>query len=95
MKLYFIMLTIYTEQYQRNYVKLHSSMRYGPLKRILFKSIMVSITLLVHLTWDDENYYLIAFDQKDSKIKHYRVDKMIHMDLIKEERLGREHFYKL
>ena len=44
------------------------------------------------LTWDDENYYLIAFDQKDSKIKHYRVDKMIHMDLIKEERLGREHF---
>lgn len=44
------------------------------------------------LTWDDENYYLIAFDEKDSQIKHYRVDKMIHMDMIKEERLGREHF---
>lgn len=28
------------------------------------------------LTWKDENYYLIAFDDKDEKIKHFRVDKM-------------------
>lgn len=28
------------------------------------------------LSWDDENYYLIAFDERDNKIKHYRVDKM-------------------
>ena len=28
------------------------------------------------LSWDDENYYLIAFDASENKIKHYRVDKM-------------------
>jgi len=26
------------------------------------------------LTWDDENYYLIAFDETAGVIKHYRVD---------------------
>ena len=30
------------------------------------------------LTWDDENYYLIAFDEKANMIKHYRVDKMLY-----------------
>ena len=28
------------------------------------------------LTWDDENYYLVAFDTKTEMIRHYRVDKM-------------------
>ncbi len=28
------------------------------------------------LTWDDENYYLIAYDKEDEKLKHFRVDKM-------------------
>lgn len=28
------------------------------------------------LAIDDENYYLIGYDSKDKKIKHYRVDKM-------------------
>lgn len=28
------------------------------------------------LTWKDENYYLVAYEEKDHKIKHYRVDKM-------------------
>lgn len=28
------------------------------------------------LTWDDENYYLIAFDKEAEKLKHFRVDKM-------------------
>lgn len=28
------------------------------------------------LTWDDENYYLIAYDSQEEKIKHYRVDKI-------------------
>ena len=31
------------------------------------------------LVWDDENYYLIGFDSESSKIKHYRVDKMMHL----------------
>jgi len=28
------------------------------------------------LTWDDENYYLIAYDAAEDKLKHFRVDKM-------------------
>ena len=28
------------------------------------------------MTWDDENYYMVAFDSAAGIIKHYRVDKM-------------------
>ena len=31
------------------------------------------------LSWDDENYYLVGFDSEAGIIKHYRVDKMLHM----------------
>ncbi len=44
------------------------------------------------LTWSDENYYLIAYDAKVDKIKHYRVDKMRKLELLDEKREGREHF---
>ena len=44
------------------------------------------------LTWDDENYYLIAYDEAADLIKHYRVDKMKSIDLLTERRLGRERF---
>ncbi len=30
----------------------------------------------LRLIWDDENYYLIGFDEKSRVVKHYRVDKM-------------------
>ena len=44
------------------------------------------------LTWDDENYYLVAFDDYDQKIKHYRVDKMKQIELLEEKRDGKEEF---
>ncbi len=44
------------------------------------------------LTWDDENYYLVAFDAEAGKIKHYRVDKIQEIRVTEEERLGREQF---
>ncbi|MBE5843264.1 MAG: WYL domain-containing protein [Butyrivibrio sp.] len=44
------------------------------------------------LTWNDENYYLIAFDESSGKIKHYRVDKMSKIDILEEKRAGKEHF---
>ena len=28
------------------------------------------------LTWDDENYYMVGYEEASRKIKHYRVDKM-------------------
>lgn len=44
------------------------------------------------LTWDDENYYLIAYDEEDGKIKHFRVDKMIRIEIIDEARNGCSQF---
>ena len=37
------------------------------------------------LTWDDENYYLIAYDKELDKLKHFRVDKMESIS-VEEER---------
>ena len=44
------------------------------------------------LTWDDENYYMVAFDNLDHKIKHYRVDKMMRISIEEEKRDGKEAF---
>ena len=44
------------------------------------------------LTWDDENYYMVAYDAKADKIKHYRVDKMEKMKLLPDRREGKEQF---
>ena len=37
------------------------------------------------LTWDDENYYLIAYDKEADLLKHFRVDKMEDIT-VEEER---------
>ncbi|MEE1027682.1 MAG: WYL domain-containing protein [Agathobacter sp.] len=47
------------------------------------------------LTWADENYYLVAYDENAEIIKHYRVDKMLHIELVDEERSGREVFERI
>ncbi len=44
------------------------------------------------LTWDDENYYLVAYDAAAEKIKHYRVDKMQEIRVMESGRLGKENF---
>ncbi len=44
------------------------------------------------LTWDDENYYLIAYDSACGAIRHYRVDKMQKITPVREMRDGREVF---
>ncbi|MBQ8633242.1 MAG: WYL domain-containing protein [Lachnospiraceae bacterium] len=44
------------------------------------------------LTWDDENYYLVAFDEYSQSMKHYRVDKMIKISILDERRNGKELF---
>lgn len=47
------------------------------------------------LSWDDENYYLVGYDSDAGEIRHYRVDKMLHIRLSDEPREGKEHFRKL
>jgi predicted DNA-binding transcriptional regulator YafY len=44
------------------------------------------------LTWDDENYYLVAYDEAVGQIRHYRVDKMQELAQLETARKGREQF---
>lgn len=47
------------------------------------------------LIWNDENYYLVAYDSLDEKIKHFRVDKMNKMSLVEARREGGQEFKKI
>ncbi len=44
------------------------------------------------LLWDNEYYYLVAFDDESGIMKHYRVDKMIRIGLTDEKREGKQSF---
>ena len=44
------------------------------------------------LTWDDENYYLIAYDEAADSIKHFRVDKLKSIRILDKTRAGKERF---
>ena len=44
------------------------------------------------LTWDDENYYMVGFDDFSGLVKHYRVDKMQRIELTEEKRTGESEF---
>ncbi len=46
------------------------------------------------LVWDNENYYMIAWDSSANKMKHYRVDKMYGVTMTNEKREGTEAFEK-
>lgn len=47
------------------------------------------------LLWQDEFYYLVAFDHEYQQIRHYRVDRMGNLRLTKEPRQGEEAFRSL
>lgn len=40
------------------------------------------------LTWDDENYYMVAYETETDSIRHYRVDKMTNIATVDEPRDG-------
>ena len=44
------------------------------------------------LTWMDENYYMIAYDDWDGNVKSYRIDKMMRITITDEERTGNDAF---
>ncbi len=44
------------------------------------------------LMWDDENYYMLAWDAPAGRMKHYRVDKMTQLSLCEQPRSGKEAF---
>lgn len=48
------------------------------------------------LNWDNENYYLVAYDSAAEQIRHYRVDKMDSLSEIDgKARQGAESFEKI
>ncbi len=44
------------------------------------------------LAWDDENYYLIAFENESQSIRHYRVDKMDKVKITEDKVEGKKAF---
>ncbi len=44
------------------------------------------------MTWDDENYYLVAYETRLGRMVHYRVDKMADISVTDEERDGHDSF---
>lgn len=44
------------------------------------------------MTWDDENYYLVAYEARLERIVHYRVDKMAEISVTEEERDGQDAY---
>lgn len=46
------------------------------------------------LIWREENYYLAAYDSVDRIMKHYRVDKMGQVKVLKDAREGMDQFTK-
>ena len=47
------------------------------------------------LTWDNENYYMVAYDDQAGIIKHFRVDKMSDISVTDEPRAGQDAYEKL
>lgn len=47
------------------------------------------------LTWDNENYYLVGYDEIAGIMKHYRVDKMLEIETIEGARQGKAAFEKM
>ena len=47
------------------------------------------------LCWDDENYYLVAYDEAHGEIRHYRVDKMSELEETDKCREGEAAFEKV
>ncbi len=47
------------------------------------------------LTWDNENYYLVAYDSVRGTIRHYRVDRMLRIEQTDSPRQGEDVFRSL
>lgn len=65
--------------------------RWGPDKTMILRHNGEPYTVSPwHLCWDDENYYLVAYDSASGRIKHYRVDKMKNITITDLPRDGAE-----
>ena len=44
------------------------------------------------MVWDDENYYLVAYHSEKGTLRHYRVDRMLHIRITDLPREGADVF---
>ncbi len=65
---------------------------WGPDKKLVTKGAKKRILSPWALIWQDQNYYLMAYDTDAGKMKHFRVDKMTRVELTSEKRDGREEY---
>jgi len=80
---------IHTAIYENKQIKFHYA-EWTVEKKLKLKKMEPST-----LSWDDENYYLVAYDATVGIIKHYRVDKMWDTEILEADRKGEESFKKL
>ena len=77
---------IHTAIYENKQIKFHYA-EWTVEKKLKLKKMEPST-----LSWDDENYYLVAYDATVGIIKHYRVDKMWDTEILEADRMGDESF---
>ena len=68
---------------------------WGPDKKLVTKGEKKRILSPWSLIWQDQNYYLLAFDSAAGKMKHFRVDKMRRILELDEGRQGAEEYKKI
>ena len=47
------------------------------------------------LMWQEEKYYLVAYDHNSQSLRHYRVDKLKDVEVLEENRIGQAIYEKL
>lgn len=47
------------------------------------------------LIWQEEKYYLVAYDHNSQSLRHYRVDKLKDVEVLDEKRIGQAIYEKL
>lgn len=68
---------------------------WGPDKKLVTKGKKKRILSPWSLIWQDQNYYLLAYDSEAGKMKHFRVDKMRHVLETGDGRLGEDEYKKI
>ena len=68
---------------------------WGPDKKLVTKGKNKRVLSPWSLIWQDQNYYLLAYDSEAGKMKHFRVDKMRHVTCTDEGREGAEEYKKI
>ena len=77
---------IHTAIYENKQIKFHYAEWTVKKKLKLKKNGAFYVISLWALTWDDENYYMVAFDSAKQSIRHYRVDKMKDIKILNKEK---------